>query len=131
MISASAPKHTPRHPLFCIKKALEGWQNSRVPPRFLLFGHVSDFATPLRLFKLFRSPFWPLRAPTLHNFMISSRIVTFFALNDSSVLHRKRDVRKWHPKVLLNRYHLYTFACKVHEIAQSRNTHFTVVFYGF
>ena len=117
MISASAPKHTPRHPPFCIKKPLEGWQNSRVPPRFSLFGHVSDFATPLMLFKVFRSRFWPLRAPTLHNSMISSRNVTFFALKDRSDLNMMCKVRKGHAKDCLNPKHLYTFACEKREIA--------------
>ena len=98
MIWAPAPKHAPRHPQFCIKKPLEGWQNSRVPRWFSLFGNVADFATPPYVFKVFRSPFWPLWAPTSHNFMISSWIVTFFAYKYKPDLDRKGEVRKGHAK---------------------------------
>ena len=125
MIWAPAPKHAPRHPQFCIKKPLEGWQNSRVPRWFSLFGNVADFATPPYVFKVFRSPFWPLWAPTSHNSMISLRNVTFFAYKYKPDLDPKGEVRKGHAKGSLNHYHLCTFACENHKNAPSRKDCFT------
>ena len=91
-----------------------GCQNSRVPSRFSLSGHVSDFATPpcvslvsrSRLLPLRaatcihfmissrRSRLLPLRAATCIHFMISSRIATSFAYFDRSALSPKREFRK-------------------------------------
>ena len=106
------------------QKGLEGLQNSMVPCEFSLFRHVVDFATPPYVFKVFRSPFWPLWAPTSHNSMISSRNVTFFAYKYKPDLDPKGEVRKGHAKGALNHYHLCTFATENHKNAPSQNAYF-------
>ena len=128
IISAPAPKNGPQQPLFCIKKPLEGLQNSRVTCRFTLFGHVADFATPPYVFKVFRSRIWPFWAQTCTHFMVSSRIATFFAYKHRPDLDSKREVRKWHQKDCLNRYHLCTFASKHEKSENHEMLVFLVVF---